>query len=107
MNTSTSRLKNNESKALYEFKEAYVQEIQAIAETLVRITHLSEEAVKPYLDAMLEDLVKSKEKPLYETATPQELAQAFRDWAESHQHHPSVLSDYAVSRESIYEDEKI
>ena len=41
-----------------------------------------------------------KERPLYETATPGELAEAFREWAASH----AVLAVTADdSRESIYE----
>ena len=44
-----------------------------------------------------------RERIFYETASPQERAQAFLDWAESHRgkNHPS-LSDEAISRESIY-----
>ena len=44
-----------------------------------------------------------RERPFYETATPQQRAQAFLEWAESHRgkNHPS-LSDEAISRESIY-----
>jgi len=43
---------------------------------------------------------QTEERPLYETATPDELAEAFREWAASH----AVLSVIADdSRESIYE----
>ena len=44
-----------------------------------------------------------RERPFYETSTPQQRAQAFLEWAESHRgkNHPS-LSDEAISRESIY-----
>ncbi len=42
------------------------------------------------------------EKPLYETTTPAELAQAYVDWAQSHdKNRPVILND---SREIIYED---
>jgi hypothetical protein len=44
--------------------------------------------------------------PFYKTATPAERAQAFRDWAASHRSGMPLLSDYAVSRESFYEDEQ-
>lgn len=40
------------------------------------------------------------EKPLYETATPEEWANAFRDWAASHPFLPVIADD---SRETIYE----
>jgi len=45
------------------------------------------------------------EAPLYERLSPQELAQAFLAWVESHDPKTPGLSDYAVSRESMYEDE--
>lgn len=56
---------------------------------------------------MLERLVKPQaEPPLYETATPFELSQAFQEWADSHDRNTPLLSDYAVSRESMYSDEE-
>jgi len=45
-----------------------------------------------------------QERPLYETATPEELAQAFVEWAESHGKNGPALTHEDVSRESIYED---
>ncbi|WLT40528.1 hypothetical protein NON20_25130 (plasmid) [Synechocystis sp. B12] len=38
----------------------------------------------------------------YETATPEERAKFFEEWAESHQRGAPLLSDEAISRESIY-----
>ncbi|MBW4476767.1 MAG: hypothetical protein KME54_07810 [Tolypothrix brevis GSE-NOS-MK-07-07A] len=105
MDTSTSKGRNSEYKMLDEFKEQHIEEIQAIASTLVKITNLSESAVKPHLDAMLEQLVKSKQKPLfYETASAEEWIQALKDWSISHRRNTPLLSDYAVSRTAIYED---
>ena len=49
-------------------------------------------------------LARLSHPPLYETATPAELAQAFLDWAESHDRSIPPLPLSAVSRESIYED---
>jgi hypothetical protein len=43
-----------------------------------------------------------KERLFYETATPEEWAKAFREWAESHPRYQPFLSDEAISRESIY-----
>ena len=107
MDTSTSEGRNSESKVLDEFKEAHIEEIQAIASTLVKITNLSQSAVKPHLDAMLEQLVKSKQIPLfYETATAEEWIQALKDWSISHRRDTPLLSDYAVSRAGIYEDDE-
>ncbi|MGI0495577.1 hypothetical protein ACN4EG_27690 [Alkalinema pantanalense CENA528] len=43
------------------------------------------------------------EAPLYERLSPNDLAQAFLEWAESHRDlHLPHLSDEAISRESIY-----
>ncbi len=43
------------------------------------------------------------DRPFYETATPEELANAFIEWANSHDPHtPIILDD---SREAIYEDD--
>lgn len=107
MNTSTPIGKNSESLVLHEFKSAHTEEIQEIAQTLAQITNLSEETVKPHLDAMLEQLVKSKvERPFYETATPDEWVKAFREWADSHRRDTPLLDDYAVSRAGIYEEDE-
>ena len=59
--------------------------------------------VKEALEAKLDnpDLVAS------ETMTPAEKAKAFRDWAESHRCGLPILSDEAISRESIYCDERL
>lgn len=46
----------------------------------------------------------SEERPLYETASPQELAQAYLDWVNSHNREAPGLTLEDVSRESIYED---
>lgn len=61
------------------------------------------------LDSILRPLAESEsppneDRPLYETATPSELAKAFVEWAESHDHGIPALSLEAVSRESMYED---
>ena len=44
-----------------------------------------------------------REKPFYETATPEEWEQALREWAASHPTRYPPLSDEAISRDSIYE----
>lgn len=36
--------------------------------------------------------------------SPAERAAAFRSWAESHPHNTPILSDEAISRETIYSD---
>lgn len=42
--------------------------------------------------------------PFYETATKEEWIKAFEKWTKSHGEDTPLLSDYAVSRESIYEE---
>ena len=42
-------------------------------------------------------------RPFYETATPQEWADALQEWAASHDAATPLLSDAAIDRESIYE----
>jgi hypothetical protein len=107
MNTDTPIAKNSESSMLNEFKSSHTQEIQEIAQILMKITNLSEETVNPHVDAMLLELVKSKvERPFYETATPSEWVKAFREWADSHRRDTPMLSDYAVSRAGIYEEDE-
>lgn len=61
------------------------------------------------LGALLRPLVENgdapkEEQPLYETASPEELAQAYLDWANSHDPTIPPLSLADMSRESIYED---
>lgn len=97
-------INNQAASTIENFHEAYQEDIKTITQVLVKITNRTPEQVKPYLDALLEQLVPSQqERPLYETATPEEWIVAFREWVESHRgfNFPS-LSDEAISRESIY-----
>jgi hypothetical protein len=107
MDTSTPRSSYSEPETQVLFQSTHSSEIQAILETLVKITNLSVEVVKPHLDTMLLQLEKSKlERPFYETATPDEWVKAFREWADSHKQDTPILSDYAVSRAGIYEEDE-
>ena len=49
------------------------------------------------------DLILNGERPFYETATPEEWVKAFKNWVNHFPPHP-VLSDEAISRESIYRE---
>ena len=102
-------MNNRRKELLRDFEESHKEDIETITQVLVRITTKSQDEIKLHLDAMLEQLVQPKQvqRPLYETATPEELAQAFREWAESHDRNTPMLSDYAVSRESIYDNEEL
>jgi hypothetical protein len=95
------------ASTLQNFQEAHREDIEAIAQLLVKITHRTPEQIKPYLDVLLEQLVQSQqERPFYETATPEEWLSAFRAWADSHERNTPLLSEYAVSRESMYDNEE-
>lgn len=79
-----------------------------LVESLAEIVHSLTKEEKSLLAQKVKDELEAPspengERPFYETATPQERAQAFVEWAESHRgkHHPS-LSDEDISRESIY-----
>jgi len=108
LDSATIVLMNSQvSEMLRHFEEAHKEDIEVITQVLAKITTLSPEQIKPYFDTMLEQLVKPQaEHPLYETATPNQLSQAFREWADSHNRNTPILSDYAVSRESMYSDEE-
>ena len=92
---------------LHNFEKAHKEDLEALLQVLVKITSRTPEEIKPHFDAMLERLVEPKKRPFYETATPEERARAFREWAESHDRNTPLLSDYAVSRESMYDDERL
>ncbi|MGL4498026.1 MAG: hypothetical protein ACRCU2_03100 [Planktothrix sp.] len=69
------------------------------------------QSLSPEERSLLEEKLKAqpeqnsgsgKDRPFYETATPEEWVKAFREWAESHRGDRPSLSDEAISRESIY-----
>ncbi|WP_250122223.1 hypothetical protein [Chroococcidiopsis sp. CCMEE 29] len=82
------------------------EDLEVITQVLVRMTNLTPEQIQPHLDYMVERLRELKQTPSYKT-TPEERARAFREWASSHDRNTLLLSDYAVSRESIYDDERL
>lgn len=99
--------RNQVTEILHNFEKVHKEDVETITQVLVKITCRPPEEIKPYLHTMLEQLVKPKERPFYETATPSERARAFREWAESHDQNSTLLSDYAVSRESMYDDKRL
>lgn len=110
MNTNTSFDENSvpqTSQRIDNFLSANTEELKTVLQVLAKITSLPTEIVKPHLDAMLEQLVTTKERPFYETATAQEWIQSLHEWSSSHRQNTPLLSDYAVSRAGIYEDEDI
>jgi len=81
---------------------------QVKPETAAIIAHLANArglSIDEFLRSILpsDEVVNGVERPLYETATPEELAQAFLAWAYSHDLNSPGLTLDDVSRESIYE----
>lgn len=112
MSTDTSFSSSQEpqvSQHIHVFLEQHQEEMESVIGTLAHITNLSPEQVKPHVDSMLKQLVKEnvEQRPFHETATASEWVKAFRAWAANHHHNAPPLSDYALSRESIYSDEQL
>lgn len=105
--SSENHGREDAARSLHDFEEAHREDLATITEVLAKITHRSPEQIKPHLEAMLEHLVEPQGQAFYVNATPEERARAFREWAESHDRNTALLSDYAVSRESIYDDRRL
>lgn len=73
-----------------------------LVESLAQILQSLTPEEKELLDEKIKLTLDSQNRPFYETATPQERAKAYREWAESHRHDSPILSDEAISRENIY-----
>ena len=100
-------LGNNNNQILPLLREVDTEELEGVVQVLANVTKLPVEVVKPHFDALLEQLMKSKqEQPFYKTATALEWITAFREWAESHRRDTPLLSEYALSRAGIYDDEE-
>lgn len=86
------------------------EQIQLALRALAKLTSRSPEEIKPYIDELLARLGVQKVDELtsasfYETATHEEWSAEFHQWIDSHKSEDiPVLSDEAMSRESIYPD---
>ncbi|NER23423.1 MAG: hypothetical protein F6J86_34545 [Symploca sp. SIO1B1] len=81
------------------FSHTYKDELEEVLRVLVKITSRTPEQIKPYLDKLLGQLVVSEN----ETIVATERRKAFQEWVESHRDlQLPLLSDHAISRESIY-----
>lgn len=84
------------------------QELEQVVGTLSKITSRSPEEIKPYLEELLDRLnQKTTEKAdhFYLTATHEEWSAEFHRWIDTHKGEDiPVLSDEAMSRESMYPD---
>lgn len=58
--------------------------------------------VAAYLRTLIEE--KETQTETQSTLSPQEKVRQLREWAAGHSRDTPLLSDYAVSREGIYED---
>ena len=86
------------------------QELKEIANALAKLVNRSPEEITPYLNALINRLGQTKENDLaeasfYETSTHEEWSAEFHSWVDSHKGEDiPVLSDEAMSRESMYPD---
>lgn len=84
------------------------EEINEVVNSLSKITSRSPEEIKPYLDELLSRLSREPSphaNHFFNTATDDEWIAAFREWSQSHSRKKlPVLSEEAMSRESIYDE---
>ncbi|CCQ49361.1 hypothetical protein [Crocosphaera watsonii] len=73
-----------------------------LVDTLAQIFQSLTPEEKTLFNQKVKSLHQTSERPFYETATTSEWITAFLSWAESHHHDGPILSDEAISRESIY-----
>lgn len=86
------------------------QELKQVIDALSKITSRPPEEIKPYLNELLDRLSQKKETDsasasFYTTSTHEEWLAEFHRWVDSHkEENIPVLSDDAMSRESMYPD---
>jgi hypothetical protein len=86
------------------------QELEKIVGALSKITSRSPEEIKPQLEALIDRLNQTKEEDLaassfYATSTHEQWSAEFHEWLDSHKGRDiPVLSEEAMSRESMYPD---
>jgi hypothetical protein len=74
--------------------------VESLAEIIQSLT--AEE--KDLLNRKINLTTEIQHRPVYEVTNPEEKAQVFLNWANSHRLNTPILSDEAISRESIYGD---
>lgn len=88
----------------------YRQEFERAIGILSKITSRSSEEIKPHLEALIASLNQTKEDDLaassfYATSTHEQWSAEFHKWLDSHKKKDiPVLSEEAMSRESMYPD---
>jgi hypothetical protein len=73
---------------------------QRLREEAARRGQEADEYVSELLSAILPD----RQRPFYETASPEEWVRAFREWAASHKGTGTPIPDEALRRENMYDD---
>jgi hypothetical protein len=78
-----------------------------LVNSLLEIIRSLEPADIKLLKQRLQELpqIKETEGNLTKWSNPDEQFQAIKEWAESHSYDTPLLSDYAVSRAGIYEED--
>jgi protein-arginine kinase len=74
--------------------------VESLAEIIQSLT--AEE--KDLLNRKINLNTDIQHRPFYEVASSEEKAKVFQEWANSHRLNTPILSDEAISRESIYGD---
>jgi uncharacterized membrane-anchored protein len=90
---------NSFSQSLHNLEQMYREDLEHITHALAKITNSTPSEIKPYLDTILLQIVESKKREV----TSQKRKRAFNAWVKSHEGQDfPVLSDEAISRETIY-----
>jgi len=84
-----------------------LEDLEAMMKILSKLTRLPSEQIKPRLESLLTSLLDLETTQSDAQEDSKQWAQRFTDWVESHRELglPS-LSDEAISRESIYGDDR-
>lgn len=83
------------------------EDLETVTHILSRITHLPAEQIKPCLHTLMENLIELQETHSHAKAAPEEWSQRFSAWVEGHRGLGlPLLSDDAISRDSIYGDDR-
>lgn len=83
-------------------QQEHQQELETIITALEKLTHLPTEQIEADFKMLLEHWVEPEETSRFLN----QRTRAFYDWVESHRDmNLPVLSDHAISRESIYGEE--
>lgn len=68
---------------------------------------LEQKNVSPLFDGTVQGSANDTSSAKQPNLSPSQKAKAFREWAESHRRGLPLLSDEAISRESIYSNERL